>query len=128
SFSDLGVLENRRGTSIFRKFYSWMQFRNKTKKLLSQFDFDFLYIGTVDTAIALRWLFEKKYRYFFHIREMYDQFPHYMRLLKLPAQNAYRVIVPEENRAFLYFSFLKLLVVPEIIPNKSYDHPRHKQM
>ena len=37
--------------------------RSKVKKQLQNENLDFLYVATADTAIALRGLFEKKYKY-----------------------------------------------------------------
>lgn len=113
---------------ISQKLEAWIKFRRKAKKILNAQQFDFLYIGTADTAIALRGIFEKRYKFFLHLRELYDQFPHYMFLLRYPARNAYKVVVPEDNRAYLYYSFLKLKELPVTVPNKPMEHPRRKKL
>lgn len=113
---------------LFSKILNLYNFRIAAKRKIRNSSFDFLYIGTGDTAIVLKGIFEKRYKYFLHLRELYDQLPHYMSLLRNPAQNAYKVIVPEENRAFLYYIFLKLSKVPIVIPNKTYNHPMNRMM
>jgi len=105
------------------KIYDWATFRAKTKRLLDRLKFDLIYVATADTAISLYGIY-KKYKYYLHLRELYDQFPFYMKMLKGPSENAIKVIVPEENRAYIYYSLLRLKDVPVVIPNKPYEHQR----
>lgn len=124
-------IEEPKSNGLIKKIETikyWLIFRNKIRNKLKEETFDYLYISTADTAISLRNLFEKKYKYFLHLRELYDQYPLYMKLLKYPAQNAEKVIVPEENRAYLYSIFLKLNNIPTVIPNKPFYHPRTPKM
>jgi len=37
-------------------------------------------------------------------------------------------VVPEENRAYLYYHFLDLKKVPTVIPNKPFHHPQQRKM
>jgi glycosyltransferase involved in cell wall biosynthesis len=130
SIDNVGVPDSKRTGlfGIFDKAIAWLSFRKRASKRLSDSQFDYLYIGTADTAIALRGIFETKYKYLLHLRELYDRFPHYMFLLKYPARNSIKIIVPEENRAYLYYSFLKLRSLPVTIPNKPMEHPRGKKL
>ena len=114
-------------SQICGKIYHWLTFRQKTKRILAEKSPDFLYLATADTAIALRGLYSK-YKYILHLRELYDKQPHYMKLLRKPAQQAYAVAVPEENRAYLYYNYLDLKKIPTVIPNKPFYHPRHARM
>lgn len=110
------------------KIISWIVFRVKVKRILKKLKNEYIYIGTADTAIALRGLIEKKFVFFLHLREFYDQDYLYMKFLKYPSKMAFKVVVPEENRAFLYFNFFKLDRMPLILPNKTYGHPRSKKL
>ncbi|MBN2569931.1 MAG: hypothetical protein JXB42_10930 [Deltaproteobacteria bacterium] len=117
---------NRIG-GVFEKLHHWAMFRWRTKRILAQKTPDLLYLATADTAIALRGLVSH-FKYVLHLRELYDEQPHYMKLLRKPAQQAHRVVVPEENRAYLYYKFLNLREVPTVIPNKPFYHPRQQKM
>ncbi len=125
-------IQEKNVNNIFKILYKityWIYFRYRANKMLKkESDVDFLYVSTADTAIVLRGLFEKKYKYFLHLRELHDANPYYMKLIRKSAQLAYKVIVPEGNRAYLYYNFLKLNQVPTVIPNKPFSHPRKKQM
>ena len=112
---------------ICGKLYYWSIFRWETKKILTKKTPDLLYVATADTAIALRGVFSK-HKYILHLRELHDEHPHYMRLLRKPAQHAHKVVVPEENRAYLYYNFLNLKNIPTVIPNKPFYHPRLAKM
>lgn len=113
--------------NVFEKLYKWAMFRWKTKRILTKKTPDLLYLATADTAIALRGLFSN-FKYVLHLRELYDELPHYMKLLRKPSQQAHRVVVPEENRAYLYYHFLNLKKIPTVIPNKPFNHPRQVKM
>lgn len=118
---------NTRIGKLGGKLFHWLKFRIKTEKILKAYTENILYVGTADTAIALRGILDK-HKYILHLRELYDQYPIYMKLIKKPAQQAVRVVVPEENRAYLYYIFLKLKSIPLIIPNKPFYHPAQAKM
>jgi hypothetical protein len=111
----------------FLKLQYWLTFRSKVKKILSQKSVEILYIATADTAIALRGILNR-YKYILHLRELHDRQPHYMKLIKKPAKQAYKVVVPEINRAYLYFNYLNLRELPIVIPNKPFYHPMKLKM
>jgi hypothetical protein len=113
--------------SLFNKLYYWVTFRNRIKKMLKTITFDLLYVATADTAIALRYIIERR-KYILHLREFHDEHPHYMKLLRKPAHEAYKVVVPEENRAYLCYNYLDLKLIPTVIPNKPFYHPRVAKM
>lgn len=121
------INSNNQLLTIWEKLYHWLVFRLKTKKILGEKIPDILYVATADTAIVLHGILAK-YKYILHLRELHDQQPFYMRLLRKPAQQAYKVVVPEENRAYLYYNFLKLKNIPEVIPNKPFYHPNQAKM
>lgn len=118
---------SNRLSKICGKLYHWLAFRWHTKRILTNKSPDYLYVATADTAIALRGVLSK-YKYILHLRELYDKHPCYMKLIKKPAQQAYKVVVPEENRAYLYYDFLNLKNIPAVIPNKPFYHPRQAKM
>ncbi|WP_154859590.1 glycosyltransferase family protein [Cyclobacterium xiamenense] len=112
--------------NMFYTLYIWLRFRFKVKEVIRNYEFDLIYLGSADTAISLRGLFYKL-KYIIHLREYYAGFGFYMSLLRKPLKLAYKVVVPEENRAFLYYNHFKLKEIPIIIPNKPFFHPRKKQ-
>jgi len=118
---------NNQLLKIFGKLYHWSTFRWKTRRILAKITPDLLYVATADTAIALRGVISK-YKYMLHLRELHDKQPHYMKLLRKPAQQACKIVVPEENRAYLYYNFLNLKNIPTVIPNKPFYHPRQAKM
>lgn len=115
-------------SKFLSKIYLWMLFRIKVRDQLLKEKPDFLYVSTADTAIALTGIFEKKYKYILHLRELYDQYPFYMFFLKRPSRLAYKIVVPEINRAFIYNVAFKLVSLPVVIPNKPFYHHRISRM
>tara|TARA_B100000029_G_scaffold512544_1_gene609477 strand:+ start:315 stop:1424 length:1110 start_codon:yes stop_codon:yes gene_type:complete len=110
------------------KINHWFQFRYKVKFFLKSIsNTDLLYISTADTAISLKGLI-KEHTYFIHLRELYDEFPIYMKLLKKIVNNASQVIVPEQNRAYIYYNLFNLKEIPKVIPNKPFTHLRNKKL
>lgn len=111
---------------LLSKLKSWIDFRFKASKEITKQKSDLLYIATADTAIALRGKLGSS-SYILHLRELYDKEPHYIWLFAKSAKAAKHVIVPEINRAYIYYSTLNLNKVPLVIPNKPFYHPRRKR-
>jgi len=114
--------------SVLWKLFTWCRFRLQATRRIRRLQFYTLYIGTADTAIALKGFFEKQFDYVLHLRELYDQYPVYMFLLKNIACNAKKVVVPEINRAHIYRVHFRLGQTPVVIPNKPFYHPREKRL
>ncbi len=113
--------------NILGKLSAWLSFRRHAKAMLRHRHYDLVYIGSADTAIALSGAMAK-YPYLLHLRELHDQEPSYMRALEPMARDARRVVVPEENRAYLYQGFFDLARKPAVLPNKPWSHPRQRQL
>ncbi|MCI1779359.1 MAG: hypothetical protein LKI53_05310 [Bacteroidales bacterium] len=127
SITSLNINENDGKNPFSQKIRSWVSFRIGVKRFLKTAEYEYLYIATGDTAIDLKGIYDKS-KYILHLRELYDSSPLYMKLLEKIARRAYKVVVPELNRAYLYYHFLKLDTVPSIIVNRPFDHPRTRKM
>lgn len=117
------------GYGILRKMIDWVQIRIKFRTLLRAVytPGDVIYVGSVDTALAIgKILFH--YDYIFHIRELYDKQPVYRYFMKKYAKNAMTVIVPEFNRANILMNWLRLKSLPIVVPNKPYGLQRRKNL
>lgn len=114
--------------SFINKLRHWLIFSKKSWGLIyAQEDFDLLWIGTADTALALG---EKllKHQYVLHILELYDRVPIYRFLLKKFARAAKNVVVPEMCRAAIFRSWYGLTQTPIVLPNKMIDHPVQRNL
>lgn len=115
------------GPSVMKKVLDWFFVRKEFNKILKEIYItgDLIYLGSLDTALAMgkKML---KYKYILHIRELYDKYPLYLRLIKPYARVALNVIVPEYNRSVLLKQWLTLEKKPIVIPNKPNDHPETK--
>ncbi|MBD3830294.1 MAG: glycosyltransferase [Arcobacter sp.] len=101
------------------KLIQWLDFRNQTFNELKQMDFDYLWIGGGDTALALgKKLYS--YNYMITLYELYDTNHLYRYFLKNIVQSASAVVVPERNRAAIIRSWFGLQQTPFVIPNKPY--------
>lgn len=99
------------------KLIQWLDFRNQTFDVLKQMNFDYLWIGGGDTALALgRKLYS--YNYMITLYELYDTNLLYRFFLKDIANSASAVIVPERNRAAILRSWFQMKKTPFVIPNK----------
>ena len=105
--------------------WRWKLFRNEVKQILSQLQFDYLWIATADAGLALGSIIFK-YNYIIHIQELYDQFPRYRHALKPLLLAAKKVFGPEETRAHIFRAWYRLKETPVVLPNKPYYHPRQK--
>ena len=117
------------GISVVKKATDWLGVRKQFFKILGMIhkEGDVLYVGSLDTALAMGNRLTK-FKYILHIRELYDKYPQYLRLLQPIAQSARVVIVPEYCRAAMLKCWLRLNRSPVVIPNKPYKHPREKNL
>lgn len=103
--------------NLLSKVLFWISFRRKALKIIETHNYDLLWIGSGDTALAIgNELFKKKF--YLHIHELYDNFWVYKVLLKKFFQRAERVIVPDNARAVIFRYWYDLQSTPYIIPNK----------
>lgn len=117
---------------------------NKVKKIKNYLDYrlfvnkiisgqvkkeDVIWVGSLDTALACKGLkFLSSNQYILHLHELYDAFPKKLESIKVIAQNAKHVVVPEINRAGILQVWLSLKERPVVIPNKPFFHPRKKRL
>lgn len=119
------------GTNIVSKVFAYSSFRkyiNKTLKENLKED-DYIWIGSLDTinlCIGLN-VFSRS-KYICHIHELYDTNRLKLSLSKKFIQNAYKVVVPEVNRARILQVWLELKEQPIVYPNKPWTHPRQRYM
>lgn len=115
----------------FKKLLNYIQYRNFVKKTLinNLNKKDTIWLGSLDTALACKGLnFFATNQYVLHLHELYDTHPKKLNSIKLIAQNAKHVVVPEINRAGILQVWLNLKERPIVLPNKPYDHPRRRKI
>ena len=107
--------------------YRWLQFRKNAWKAIRENPADIYWIGSADTALALgNGLL--KLPYIFHVHELYDTVPIYLKRLGPYMRNAKKVFVPEEIRAHIFRAWYQLKETPVVLPNKPYGHPRKRNL
>lgn len=88
---------------------------------------DIIWLGSLDTALTLKGSKAlERTPYILQLHELYDTHPKRLKMVTPIAQNALRVVTPEENRAAILQVWLKLKDRPTVIPNKPYTHPRQR--
>lgn len=96
--------------------------RNQTRKCMK--DSDYLWTTSISTIRELR-KDVKNYRHIFQLMELTRY--GYLTSLQIKyslaeiAQNAYKVVTPEVNRAYIDKVWWDLDIVPTVLPNKPYD-------
>lgn len=119
------------GENITSKIYVYLKFRQYVNKTLKKYlkEDDLIWIGSLDTinlCIGLN-VFSKA-KYICHIHELYDTDKFRLSLSKNFIQGAYKVVVPEINRARILQVWLELIEKPVVYPNKPWNHPRQRYM
>ena len=115
----------------FKKLLNYIQYRNFVKKVLTNqlSKEDVIWLGSLDTALACKGLnFFAINQYILHLHELYDTHQKKLKSIKLIAQNAKHVVVPEINRAGILQVWLNLRERPIVLPNKPFDHPRTRKI
>lgn len=115
----------------FKKLLNYIQYRNFVKKTLinNLNEKDTIWLGSLDTALACKGLnFFTTNQYVLHLHELYDTHRNKLKSIKVIAQNAKHVVVPEINRAGILQVWLGLKERPVVLPNKPYDHPRTRKI
>lgn len=110
------IIEYKKMKNKFKKILSWFQYKTKLEKLIEKEDYDLMWIGSADTACAIRFNKIKK-PFILQINELYDDHWIYKKYLKKYFLEAYRVVVPEENRAHICRSWYGLKNTPIVMPN-----------
>lgn len=115
----------------FKKLLNYIQYRNFVKKTFinNLNEKDTIWLGSLDTALACKGLnFFSINQYILHLHELYDTHQNKLKSIKLIAQNAKYVVVPEINRAGILQVWLQLKDRPIVLPNKPFDHPRIRKI
>ncbi len=99
---------------------AWSQIGQKTEEAV-------LWISTGDTALALGKRLLRRH-YVLQIRELYDKYPLYRRMLAKYARGASCVVVPQICRAGIFRSWYSLKQTPLVLPNKPANHPRRSNL
>lgn len=109
-------------------YYFFRKFVQKTFSSNLQAN-DLVWIASLDTAQACKGLeFLKTNKYILQLHELYDNYPKKLQSIKEISQKAYKVVVPEVNRARILQVWLQLKERPTVLPNKPLTHPRIKYM
>lgn len=115
-------------TKKLSNYYFFRRFVQKTFEAELKKD-DFVWVASLDTAQACKGLdFFSKNKYVLQLHELYDNYPKKLESIKEIAQKAYKVVVPELNRARILQVWLQLKDRPVVLPNKPWTHPRTKYM
>lgn len=115
-------------TKKLSNYYFFRRFVQKTFAAELKKD-DIVWVASLDTAQACKGLdFFSKNKYILQLHELYDNYPRKLDSIKEIAQKAYRVVVPELNRARILQVWLQLKDRPTVLPNKPWKHPRTKYM
>lgn len=119
------------GKNKLQKFRAYFKFRFYVNKILKNElkEDDYIWFGSLDTINACLGLsFLKDAKYICHIHELYDTHPFRLKIATKFIKNAYKVIVPEINRAKILQVWLQLDSQPIVYPNKPSNHPRKKYL
>lgn len=115
-------------TKKLSNYYFFRRFVQKTFAAELKKD-DLVWVASLDTAQACKGLdFFSKNKYVLQLHELYDNYPKKLESIKEIAQKAYKVVVPELNRARILQVWLQLKDSPVVLPNKPWTHPRTKYM
>lgn len=123
------IFSKKYGRDPISKLLEYIAFRNFTNSILSKYlkSDDIVWLGSLDTINACIGLkIFNDIKYICHIHELYDTHPFRLKVAKSFIQKAYKVIVPELNRARILQVWLNLNERPVVYPNKPSDHPREK--
>lgn len=118
----VGVAKKISNYYFFRKFVQ----KTFTEKLKED---DLVWVASLDTAQACKGLnFLNTNKYILQLHELYDSYPKKLNSIKEISQEAYKIVVPEVNRARILQVWLQLKERPTVLPNKPWTHPRTKYM
>lgn len=125
------ICPQKHNVNKFKKLLNYIEYRKFVKKnLFNQIKpTDVVWLGSLDTVLACKGLeFFTTNQYILHLHELYDTHPKKLKAIKLIAQNAKHVVVPEINRAGILQVWLNLKERPIILPNKPFFHPRKAKL
>lgn len=119
------------GRDKFDKIKTYFKFRSYVNQILKKElkEEDYIWLGSLDTINACLGLsIIRKSKYICHIHELYDTNPFRLKIAKNFIKDAYKVVVPELNRARILQVWLSLRDQPTVYPNKPFEHPRQRYM
>lgn len=125
------ILTQTHNVHIVKKISNYYFFRKFVQKIFTEQlqEDDLVWMASLDTAQACKGLnFLDTNKYILQLHELYDNYPKKLESIKEIAQKAYKVVVPELNRARILQVWLQLKERPVVLPNKPWTHPRTKYM
>lgn len=99
------------------KIINWVRFRINVKKQLSSDKYDLIILGSLDTAMACKGIYDVK-KSIINIWELYDLNPIYKFYMKYNLRKHPNIICPEYNRAHMLKLHYRLTKLPLVLPNK----------
>lgn len=118
------IAHENRTTQISKLLSRWRVSRELSRKTeIEMKKADILWTGTVQTVRDMRRII-CRYKNVLHLLEL-SQFGYTTRYTKFPlkeiAQNSWKVVVAEENRAYIEKAWWDLKEIPYILPNKPFS-------
>ena len=114
-------------TTVWKKAWEYLQFRQSVKRRLKELSFDYLWI---EGAITIRSLgkFIRRYRYMLQISELHDNSKPQLKAISKVIRQAKLVFMPEYNRTVFYQIWFRLKNRPVTLPNKPYFIPSRNEL
>ncbi|QHI24467.1 hypothetical protein Ahae5227_17380 [Acinetobacter haemolyticus] len=125
------IISQTHKVGLAKKISNYYFFRKFVQKTFTEQlkENDLVWIASLDTAQACKGLnFLNTNKYILQLHELYDSYPKKLNTIKEISQKAYKIVVPELNRARILQVWLQLKERPTVLPNKPWTHPRTKYM
>lgn len=109
---------------LVRVFVDTKKFRKIVKKSMNSSD---LLWTTTDVSVKVLGSLVLEYKHIMQLMELIQRFPHFSKIkfLDYPldkyAQKAYKVVVPDLDRAYIQQAWWNLPKLPTVLPNKPYS-------
>lgn len=126
---EIRIVGNSRLTAgVLGKFVSYASYRSRAIKAASDISSEsVLWFGTADTAMALGRAFRRGLEVA-TVLELYDTYPVYRKALTYILPRCALVVACDPTRAEIMQSWYKLPTRPIVMPNKTYAHPRMRDI
>jgi len=128
NFHEVGSDHN---SNPIKKIINYYTFGVKVRSKLLELDLtenDFFWVSRVDTALSLININLEKYNSVLALHELHDGHNIWMKITKAVVQKYNVIVYNEANRAQIGRVWFNLDELPEVIPNKPFEHPRKKKI
>ncbi len=101
-------------------------FRYRVPQIIKEENYDLIWVIVASSSDSLFYLnkkFNNGVNYLCSIFELYDTFPKILKRIEPLAKNAFKVIVPEYNRANITRVWFNLKITPYVLPNRPISLP-----